>query len=80
MHMAKKATLAYILYSISLIMFDLPQHIEGMKWIHISKVGIIVSDSGLSAVHCQVIIWTKTGLLLIAPLGASVSEISVKVQ
>ena len=41
----------------------------------VGKLTIIGSDNGLSSGRRQAIIWTNTGILLIGPLGMSISEI-----
>ena len=48
--------------------------------IRVSELIIIGSDNGLSPGRRQAIIWNNAGLLLIEPLGANVSEISVGIQ
>ena len=40
---------------------------------------IIGSDNGLSSVRRQAIFWTNDGILLIASLGTSVSDIWIKI-
>ena len=45
----------------------------------VSKLTIIGSDNGLSPDRRQAIIWTNAGLLLIEPLGTTVSEILIKI-
>ena len=46
----------------------------GRVIICLSKLNIIVSDSGLSPGLCQAIIWTNAEILLIGPLGTNFSE------
>ena len=46
----------------------------------VSKLTIIVSDNGLSSGRRQAIIWTNAGILLICPLGANFSEISIDIH
>ena len=46
----------------------------------VSKRTIIGSDTGLSPVRLQAIIWTNAGILLIGPLGTNFSEILIGVQ
>ena len=46
----------------------------------VSKLNIIASDNGLSPGRRQAIIWTDAGILLIGPLGANFSEISIGIQ
>ena len=51
-----------------------------MTHICVSKLTIIGSDNGLSLGRRQAIIWTKTGILLIGPLGTNFNETSIKIQ
>ena len=51
-----------------------------MTHICVSKLTIIGSDNGLSPDRRQAIIWTNAGILLIGPLGANFSEISIEIQ
>ena len=48
--------------------------------ISVNKLTIIGSDNGLSPGRRQAIIWTNTGILLIAPLGTNFSEILIWIQ
>ena len=50
------------------------------SYICVSKLTVTGSDDGLSPGQCQAIIWTNTGILLIAPLGTNFSEIWIKIQ
>ena len=45
----------------------------------VSKLTIIGSDNGLSPERRQAIIWTNAGILLIWPLGANFSEMSIEI-
>ena len=45
----------------------------------IGKLTSIGSDNGLSPEQRQAIIWTNVGILLIEPLGANFSEISIEI-
>ena len=47
--------------------------------IRVSKLTIIASDNGLSPGRCQAIIWASAGILLIGPLGANFSQISIEI-
>ena len=51
-----------------------------MTHICVSELAIIGSDNGLSPGRRQAIIWNNAGLLLIEPLGANFSEISIGIQ
>ena len=44
------------------------------------NLAIIGSDNGLAPSRRQVIIWTSTGILSIAPLGTNFSEILIQIQ
>ena len=46
----------------------------------ISKLNSIGSDNGLSPGRSQTIIWIKAGILLIWPLGTSISEILIEIH
>ena len=46
----------------------------------ISSLNNIGSDNGLLLARCQAIIWTNAVILLIGPLGANFSEISIKIK
>ena len=46
----------------------------------ISKLTIIGSDKGWSPSRRQAIFWTNDGILLIASLGTSFSEIFIEIQ
>ena len=63
---------------------SLPHQSELTHWgqvmhICISTLTIIGSDNGLLPGWCQAIIWTITGILLIAPLGTNFNEILVEI-
>ena len=51
-----------------------------MTHICTSKVTIIGSDNGLSPVRRQAIIWTNAEILLIEPLGTTLSDIFIEVD
>ena len=51
-----------------------------MHIICVSKVTIIVSDSGLSPGRRQAIIWNNAGILLIGPLGTNFSGILIEIH
>ena len=46
-----------------------------MTHICVGNLTIIGSDNGLAPCWCQAIIWTKSGVLLIGPLGTNFNEI-----
>ena len=50
------------------------------QWHIYASLNIIDSDNGLSPGRCQAIIWTNTGILLILPLGTTLSEILSKIH
>ena len=51
-----------------------------MTHICVGDLTIIGSDNGLSPGRRQAIIWTNAGILLIGPLGTSLSEISIEIH
>ena len=55
-------------------------HWGRMTHICVGKLSILGSDNGLSPGRRQAIIWTKTGILLIGPLGTNFSEILIGIQ
>ena len=50
-------------------------HWARVTHICVSNLNIIGSDNGLSPKRHQGMIWTNTGILLIAPLGINYSEV-----
>ena len=44
------------------------------------QVTIIGPDNGFLPDRCQAIIWTNAGILLIVPLGAIFSKISIEIH
>ena len=70
--------------TLSKLLPDLPgvndlTHWGRVRHICVGKLSIIDSDNGLSPGRRQAIIWTKAGILLIAPLGTNFSDILIEI-
>ena len=56
-----------------------PINTKRCKYASVKQAIIVIgSDNGLFPHHCQVIIWTNSGLFLIKPLGTNISKILTK--